>query len=48
MSEVEAGALLSSIKEEAEESLESKEEDVGGIAGREEYINKELFFEGIN
>ena len=48
MSEVTAGAILSKIKEEAEESLESKEEDIDGNGGREKSsINRELFFEGI-
>ena len=48
MSEVTAGALLSKLKEEVEESSEVKEEDFDGNGGREESINKELFFEGIN
>ena len=48
MSEVTAGALLSKLKEEAEESSEVQKVDFEGNGGKEESINKELFFEGIN
>ena len=52
MSEVTAGALLSKIEEEAEESAENKEDVTDCEAVREGSktdcsINRELFFKGI-
>ena len=46
MSKVTAEALLRKIKEQAEESSESKEEDVDGNGVRDESINRELFLKG--